>query len=84
MAAGCRSHRPRLSILLADGSCTLCANQYHVLVPLNAIYINAAGQGSQVRTVDRFPLVPCQATACHPSACQAAALRGTLHNAAAP
>ena len=42
---------PRLPILLADGACTLCTNQYHVLTPLNAIFINAAGQGSQVHLV---------------------------------
>ncbi len=41
----------------ADGACTLCLNQYHVLVPLNALYINAAGQGSTVRT--RFRIL-CQ------------------------
>ncbi|KAI7846310.1 hypothetical protein COHA_000147 [Chlorella ohadii] len=34
----------------ADGACTLCLNQYHVLVPLNALYINAAGQGSTCMT----------------------------------
>ena len=38
----------------ADGACTLCSNAAHILVPLNALYINAPGQGSQVRTTAGF------------------------------
>lgn len=33
----------------ADGACTLCTTTTSIVVPLNAIYINAAGQGSTVR-----------------------------------
>ncbi|PRW44860.1 extracellular matrix FRAS1 [Chlorella sorokiniana] len=46
---GCQalSKNAQCGACTSDGACTLCANANHILVPLNAIYINAAGQGSQ-------------------------------------
>lgn len=44
--------------LPADGACTRCSLSTHVLVPQNAIYINVAGQGSQVGRRRRSALRP--------------------------
>ncbi|PRW61533.1 serine threonine [Chlorella sorokiniana] len=44
---GVLSKNSQCGACTSDGACTLCANPSHILVPLNAIYINAAGQGSQ-------------------------------------
>lgn len=61
------------SIQPADGACTLCSNAAHILVPLNALYINAPGQGSQVRTTAGFP-----------QAVQAASVQHMQHGSTAP